>query len=72
MSAQAFEAGDLLNIFLRFLGFWGSFSDKKFSYKIKSVVSLAVNIGKLQSLLSEDNFLVECIMISAAIACYML
>ena len=24
ISAQAFEAGDLLNIFLRFLGFWGS------------------------------------------------
>ena len=31
-SSQAFEAGDF-NIFLKFLGFWGSFSYKTFSYK---------------------------------------
>ena len=30
------------------------------------IVSLAVNIGKLQSLISEDNFFVECITISVA------
>ena len=29
IAAQAFESGDFLNIFLRFLGFWGSFSNKK-------------------------------------------
>ena len=28
ISAQAFEAGDFLNIFLRFLDIWGSFSYK--------------------------------------------
>ena len=33
IAAQAFEAGDFLNISLRFLGFWGSFCYKKFSYK---------------------------------------
>ena len=37
-TAQAFEARrDCLNIFLRFLGFWGSFSHKTFSYKKKLV-----------------------------------
>ena len=41
------------------------------SYCVRLViVSLAVNIGKLQSLVSEDNFFVECITISAAISCY--
>ena len=34
------------------------------------IVLLAVNIGKLQSFVSEDNFFVECITISAAISCY--
>ena len=29
IAGQASEAGDFLNIFLRFLGFWGSFSYKK-------------------------------------------
>ena len=41
------------------------------SYCVRLViVLLAVNIGKLQSLVSEDNFFVECITISAAISCY--
>ena len=41
------------------------------SYCVRLVkVSLAVNIGKLQSLVSEDNFFVECITISAAISYY--
>ena len=31
IAAQAFEAGDFLNIFFRPLGFWGSFSDIKFT-----------------------------------------
>ena len=35
--AQAFKAGDFLNIFLGFLGFWGSFSYKNFAYKQKRV-----------------------------------
>ena len=35
------------------------------------IVLLAMNIGKLQSLMSEDSFfVVECITISAAISCY--
>ena len=34
--AEASEAGDFLNIFLRFLGFWGSFSYKYFSYEKKN------------------------------------
>ena len=44
------------------------------SYCVRFViVSLAVNIGKLQSLVSEDNFLFECITISVAISyCTML
>ena len=29
IAAEAFEAGDFLNHFLRFWGFWGSFSYKK-------------------------------------------
>ena len=33
ISAEAFEAGDFLNIFLRFLGFWGSFYYKIFLIK---------------------------------------
>ena len=33
IAAQAFEAGDFLNIFLRFWGFSGSFSYNHFSYK---------------------------------------
>ena len=33
IAAQAFEAGDFLNIFLRFWGFSGSFSYNQFSYK---------------------------------------
>ena len=33
IEAQAFEAGDFLNIFLRFWVFWGSFSFKTFSDK---------------------------------------
>ena len=33
IAAQASEAGDFLNIFLRFLGFWGSFSYQMFVIK---------------------------------------
>ena len=33
ITAQAFEAGDFLNIFLKFGGFRSSFSYKKSSYK---------------------------------------
>ena len=33
IAAQAFETGGFLNIFLRFWGFWGSFSYKTFSNK---------------------------------------
>ena len=33
IAAQTFEAGDFLNIFLRFWGFGGSFSYKTCSYK---------------------------------------
>ena len=33
ITAQAFEAGDLPNIFVRFWGFWGSFSYKTFRIK---------------------------------------
>ena len=39
MAAQVFESGNFLNIFLRFLGFWGSFSYKNFSYKKTCTVS---------------------------------
>ena len=38
IEAKAFEAGDFLNIFLRFWGFWGSFSCKNFSYKKKACI----------------------------------
>ena len=37
IEAQAFEGGGFLNIFLRFLGFWGSFSYKDFSYMKKTL-----------------------------------
>ena len=41
------------------------------SYYVRLViVSLAVNIGKLQSLVREDNFFVESITISAVISRY--
>ena len=33
IAAHTFEAGDFLNIFLRYLGFWGSVSYKTISYK---------------------------------------
>ena len=36
IAVQAFEAGDFLNIFLRFWGFLGSFSYKNFSHKKKT------------------------------------
>ena len=40
------------------------------SYFVRLViVSLAVSVGKLQCLVSEENFFVECITISAAISC---
>ena len=37
--AKTFEAGDFLNIFVRFWAFRGSFSYKKFSYKKKYVMN---------------------------------
>ena len=41
------------------------------SYCVRLViVSLTVNIGKLQSLVSEDKIFVECITISSVIFCY--
>ena len=41
------------------------------SYCVRLViVLLAVNIRRLQSLVSEDKFFVECISISATISCY--
>ena len=41
------------------------------SYCVRLViVSLAKDIGNLQSLVSEDNFFVECITIYATISCY--
>ena len=33
IAAEAFEAGDFLNNFLRFLGFWGSFGYKNIFYE---------------------------------------
>ena len=42
IATQAFEARDFFNIFLRFWGFWGSFSYKKFSYKKRRVVYVEV------------------------------
>ena len=38
IAVQSSEAGDFLNILLRFLGFWGSFSYKNCSYKKKHVI----------------------------------
>ena len=38
-AAQAFEAEEFLNIFLRFWGCSGSFSYKNFSYKKKRVLT---------------------------------
>ena len=38
IATQIFEAGDFLNIFLRFWTFWGPFSDKNFSYRNKKRV----------------------------------
>ena len=46
-----------------------SFWDNSYSVRL-GIVLLAVNIGKLQSLVSEDNFFVNCITISAASSCY--
>ena len=41
------------------------------SYCMRLVIAfLAVNIGKFQSLVNQDNFYVECIAIFAAISCY--
>ena len=41
------------------------------SYCVRLVIApLAVNIGKLQSLVSKITFFVECITISATISCY--
>ena len=47
IAAQAFEAGDFLNIFLKFCGFWGSFPYKKtFLYKKTcTTLSMATKIG---------------------------
>ena len=39
IAAQPFEVGDFLNIFLKFLGFWGSFCFNYFSYKKQVVCS---------------------------------
>ena len=44
--AQGFEAGNFLNIFLRFLVFWGSFSYKNFSYKKRRVAAHFITEGK--------------------------
>ena len=47
IAAQAFAAGDSLNIFLRFLGFWGSFSYKIFSYKKACMlIRSKINVSK--------------------------
>ena len=43
IAAQAFKAGDFLSIFLRFLGFSGSFSYKNFSWKKKRVMKKVTN-----------------------------
>ena len=40
MTAQAFEAGDFLNILLSFLGFTDSFSYKNVSYRKKKMCSI--------------------------------
>ena len=46
-----------------------SFWDNSYCVRLV-IVPLTVNIGKLQSLVSEDNFFFECITNSAAISCY--
>ena len=43
VAAQAFAPGEFINIFLRFLGFWGSFSIKSFSYIKKRVSCYSYN-----------------------------
>ena len=50
IEAQAFEAGDFLNIFLRFWDFWGSFSYKNISYKKTCVASAIVSFFLLNFL----------------------
>ena len=57
MTAQAFETGDYFNIFLKFWGFWGSFSVKDFSYKKKRVAkSISMLKVKLFSCFTCDTF----------------
>ena len=57
MTAQAFETGDCFNIFLKFWGFWGSFSVKDFSYKKKRVAkSISMLKVKLFSCFTCDTF----------------
>ena len=46
ISAQSSEAGDFLNIFLRFFAFWGSFSYKNFSYKKKTCTTTKLYVIK--------------------------
>ena len=55
---QAFEAGDFLNIFLRFSGFHGSFSYKNFSYTKNVCYKLyATCLYNLANILYLDIFL---------------
>ena len=57
MTAQAFETGDCFNISLKFWGFWGSFSDKDFSYKKKRVAkSISMLKVKLFCCFTCDTF----------------
>ena len=57
MTAQAFETGDCFNIFLKFWGFWGSFSVKDFSYKKERVAkSISMLKVKLFSCFTCDTF----------------
>ena len=46
IATQVFEAGNFVNIVLRFWGFWGSFSYKSLSYK-KRCTSFAVLLKHL-------------------------
>ena len=46
IAVQAFEAGDLLNILLRFWGFGGSFSKHFLNYKQRNVYLNFENISK--------------------------
>ena len=47
IAAQTFAAGDSLNIFLRCLGFWGSFSYNIFSYKKACMlIRSKINVSK--------------------------